>query len=128
MIFRDEHVVNMMKELAPQAEIHLLRSYKGKKLDWENYATYLINGRFGWCKLSSLEEDREHAGPGAVWDRLAKLLERSLGSKVNTGTHTKHELSERLKRYTGARAETLEWAMKSAGSTSKEIYDDLKYA
>ena len=127
MKLTDENIVNMVRELSPKSEVQLLRSWKGKKLDWKNYATFTLNGSHCWVKIDAFDDAHyKHGAPG-VLARVAKLIEPIVG-KVSHGVHNEHRIMEQTKRGQGRTAHWLEFAMKSAGSSDKEIYEALKYA
>ena len=127
MKLSDENIVNRIKELAPKAEVRLLRSWKGRRLDWKNYATFTLNGEYCWIKIESLNDDHYMHGDPGIMARLCKAIEPVVG-KVGHGVYDEHKMLEGIKRDQGRKAEWLEFAMKSAGSSDREIYESLKYA
>ena len=127
MRITDENIVNMIKELSPASEVKLLRSWQGRTLDWKKIATFTINGDFVWIKLPALVEAHRMDGNPGVMARLCKLIEPIVG-KVGHGAYDEHRLLEGIKRRQSRKAHWTEFAMKSAGSSEKEIYEALKYA
>jgi len=125
--YNDVVVHNMLRELAPKAEIRLLREYKGKRTDPKT-ATFLINGNFCWTRLSEMDLLHSQHGQKGVMDDLAGFLRDALSSEVKAGVYDRDALREQKRRRDGKRAEMLEFAMKSAGSSDKEIYEALKHA
>lgn len=125
--YNDVVVHNMLKELAPQAEIRLLRDYKGKRTDPKT-ATFLINGGFCWTRLSELDLLHGQHGHKGVMNDLAGFLRDALGSEVKAGIYDSDSLREEKRRRDGRRAGILEFAMKSAGSSDKDIYEALRHA
>ena len=67
-------------------------------------------------------------GHKGVMDDLAGFLRDALRSEVKVGIYDSDALREEKRRRDGRRAGILEFAMKSAGSSDKEIYEALKYA
>lgn len=129
MKYKDEHIHNMMKELAPKAEIKLLRERNGKRLDCKSFVTITANGNYGWMQLRELENTHRRFGHPGVMEKISKFLSGALGvDQIKQGVYDENALSEYKKRKIGRRAETLEFAMKSAGSSDREIYEALKYA
>ena len=124
--YTDLHVYNIAKELAPNAEIELLRYHKGKKLDHENFATFTVNGNYGWMRLSEISNTYRRFGHPGVVDRIAKFVSGMAGVDLKQGVYDESALSEYKKRRAGQRADALEFAMKSAGSSDEEIYEALK--
>ena len=129
MKYKDEHIHNMMKDLAPKGEIKLLRERNGKRLDYKNFVTITANGNYGWMKLSELENTYRRFGHPGVMERISRFLSGALGvEQIKQGVYDENTLSEYKKRKAGFRADALEFAMKSAGSSDREIYEALKYA
>ena len=128
MKYKDEHVYNIAKELIPTADIKLLRYHKGQKLDHENFATLTVNGNYGWMRLSEISDTHRRFGHPGVVERIGNCISGMAGADVKQGVYDDHALSEYKKRKIGFRADALEFAMKSAGSSDKEIHEALKYA
>jgi hypothetical protein len=125
--YNDVVVHNMLRELAPSADIGLLREYKGKRTDPKT-ATFLINGNFCWTRISELDLLHSQHGHKGVMDDLAGFLRDALGSEVKAGIYDSDALREQKRRRDGKRAGILEFAMKSAGSSDRDIYEALKHA
>ena len=125
--YNDVVVHNMLRELAPSADIRLLREYKGKRTD-PKVASFLINGNFCWTRISELDLLHSQHGHKGVMDDLAGFLRGALGSEVKAGIYDSDALREEKRRRDGKRAGILEFAMKSAGTSDKDIYEALKHA
>ena len=123
--YKDTNLINMLKGLCPGVEIKIVRQYKGRPTD-PSKAIFLIDGRMCWTKIRELEDIRSKHGHPAVMKDLAHFLSSQITSPIKTGSYDSHRLSERMKRHQGKRAEMLEFAMKSAGSSDEEIYQELK--
>ena len=125
--YNDVVVHNMLRELAPSADIRLLREYKGKRTDPKG-ASFLINGNFCWTRMSELDLLHSQHGHKGVMDDLAGFLRGALGSEVKAGIYDSDSLREEKRRRDGRRAGILEFAMKSAGSSDRDIHEALKHA
>ena len=126
--YTDIHVYNIIKELAPKAEVEMLRYFKGMRTS-EKAATLNINGNHCWTQLRELEEVYNRWGHPGVVEKIAKWIEPAVGQNISMpGVYDKEYLSEKQKRDIGFRADALEFAMKSAGSSDREIYEALKNA
>ena len=126
--YTDIHVYNIVKELAPKSEVELLRYFRGMRTS-EKTATLNINGNHCWTQLRELEETYRRWGHPGVIEKIAKWIAPAVGHDVSMpGAYEKESLSEQRKRDTGFRADALEFAMKSAGSSDREIYEALKDA
>ena len=123
--YNDVVVYNMLRDLAPNAEIKMIREYKGMRTD-RSKAVFFIDGRLSWTKLSELDKLHHKYGHNGVMDDLAKFLQGILRSEIRTGIYDSSSLREEKVRRQGNAAEMLEFAMKSAGSSDEEIYRALK--
>ena len=123
--YTDVHIFNMLRDLAPTAEIKIVRSWKGNPTS-RTRGCFLVNGQFCHILLRELDRYREDEGHQGVMRELATFLKGTLKAEVRFGIYDESKVEEQRKRQVGRRAEMLEFAMKSAGSSDEEIYEALK--
>ena len=125
--YKDTNLVNMLRELCPGVEIKIVREMYGTRCH-PSKACFMIDGRFCWTRISELDETRRKFGHAGVMHSLSEFLSGQTASPINVGAYDNNRYEEARKRKLGKRSNMLEFAMKSAGSSDREIYEALKDA
>ena len=125
--YKDTNLVNMLKDLCPGVEIKIVREHRGVRVNPDK-ACFLVDGRLCWTRISELDNWRRKFGHAGVMHSLAEFLSGQTASPINTGAYDSVRYEEARKRKLGKMSEMLEFAMKSAGSSDQEIYQELKDA